>query len=136
MGKARKKRDRKTFPVTEGASSYTKKINVEESSNDESKEELLQRIIRQLQDGETKCHNPCLHPNSPLPSLQPPPSRKSAVFRVSPSSYRPWMRPRRPAPPLGPSSTCLPCSSTSSCGWSAHSWRRQGKGIHLFHRLL
>ena len=55
MGKTRKKRDRKAFPVTESASGYTKRVNaVEESCNDESKEELLQKIIRQLQDGETK----------------------------------------------------------------------------------
>ena len=55
MGKTRKKRDRKAFPVTESASGYTKRVNaVEDSCNDESKEELLQRIIRQLQDGETK----------------------------------------------------------------------------------
>ena len=54
MGKARKKRDRKVFPVGDGASGYSKKVNAEEeSTNDESKEELIQKIIRQLQDGET-----------------------------------------------------------------------------------
>ena len=54
MGKARKKRDRKVFPVGDGASGYSKKVNAEEeNTNDESKEELIQKIIRQLQDGET-----------------------------------------------------------------------------------
>ena len=56
MGKTKKKRDRKAFPLTEGASGYTKKSSIvdDKRDNDESKEELLQRIIRQLQDGETR----------------------------------------------------------------------------------
>ena len=59
MGKARKKRDRKVFPVGEGASGYSKKVNAEEeNTNDESKEELIQKIIRQLQDGETNPNKP------------------------------------------------------------------------------
>ena len=60
MGKARKKRDRKVFPVGESASGYSKKVNAEEeNTNDESKEELIQKIIRQLQDGETNLNKPC-----------------------------------------------------------------------------
>ena len=130
MGKTRKKRDRKALPVTEAAASgYTKRISVlEESSNDESREELLQRIIRQLQDGETKFH--ALRSSELAPSpLQPPPSRKSAAFRASPSLFRPSTRRRRPpAPaPRAPSSTSPPYSSTSSCGSLDHSWRRPGK---------
>ena len=64
MGKARKKRDRKVFPVDDGASGYSKKVNAEEeNTNDESKEELIQKIIRQLQDGETNLNKPCGDPN-------------------------------------------------------------------------
>ena len=93
MGKTRKKRDRKVFPVTEGASGYTKKTNVlEESSNDESKEELLQRIIRQLQDGEEIFCSLRLFVFAPFHSS----SSLARVARVRSSELcRPHLGPRR-----------------------------------------
>jgi hypothetical protein len=52
MGKTRKKHARNTWDTADGgeAKGYSKKVNEGEEEETESKEELLQNIIRQLQD--------------------------------------------------------------------------------------